>query len=251
MIDTAVILRVEKLSRSFGALLACNEVSLDIFDGEIHAIIGPNGAGKTTFMDLVVNHIVPSSGRVFFDGKEITNKPPHRIVNLGICKCFQISKLFTHLSCFENIRIALIKHCGKTFDFLPKHADYLREEAKAVGASVGIDKLIDETAAYLSYGDQRRLEIAITLAMEPRLLMLDEPTAGVSRSEGYTIMNMIKNLVKDKKITVMFIEHDMDIIFNYSDRISVMNQGKLIATDIPEKIRQSDLVKEAYFGGKK
>jgi branched-chain amino acid transport system ATP-binding protein len=251
MTETAVILRTEKLSRSFGALLACNEVSLDVFDGEIHAIIGPNGAGKTTFMDLVVNHIAHSSGRVFFEGKEITNKSPHRIVNLGICKCFQISKLFTHLSCFENIRIALIKHRGKTFDFLPKPADYLWEEAKAVGASVGIDKLMDETAAYLSYGDQRRLEIAITLAMEPRLLMLDEPTAGVSRSEGYTIMNMIKNLVEDKKITVIFIEHDMDIIFNYSDRISVMNQGKLIVTDIPEKIRQNDLVKEAYFGGKK
>ncbi|HWR30063.1 MAG TPA: ABC transporter ATP-binding protein, partial [Negativicutes bacterium] len=216
----------------------------------IHAVIGPNGAGKTTYMDLIVNRIAPSSGKVFFYGNDITNKQPYDIANLGICKCFQISKLFMQLTCLENIRIALIHRHGRTFDFLPKASDYLRDEVEAVLVSVGIGHLIDDTAAYLSYGDQRRLEIAITLAMEPKLLMLDEPTAGVSRAEGYAIMDMVRGLVHEKKITVVFIEHDMDIIFNYATRISVMNQGRLIATDTPEMIRQNEFVKEAYFGGK-
>jgi branched-chain amino acid transport system ATP-binding protein len=251
MSERAVILKTERLSRYYGALLACNDVSLEIFEGEIHTVIGPNGAGKTTFMDLIINRTSPSGGRVFFYGKEITNRQPYDIVNLGICKCFQISKLFMRLSCFENVRVALIKHRGKTFDFMPKRDDYLRGEAKEVLAAVGIEHLVDEVAAYLSYGDQRRLEIAITLAMEPRLLMLDEPTAGISRTEGYMIMDMVRNLVKGTGITVMFIEHDMDIIFNYADRITVMDQGKLIATDIPEMIRKNEFVKKAYFGGRK
>jgi branched-chain amino acid transport system ATP-binding protein len=202
-------------------------------------------------MDLVVNRTVPSGGRVYFYGKDITNRQPYSIVNMGICKCFQISKLFMNLSCLENVRIALIKRGGKTFDFLPKPGDYLRGEAEAALSSVGIDHLIDETAAYLSYGDQRRLEIAITLAMKPRLLMLDEPTAGISRTEGYSIMDMVRDLVNRTGITVMFIEHDMDIIFNYADRISVMNLGRLIATGEPEKIRRNEFVREAYFGGEK
>jgi branched-chain amino acid transport system ATP-binding protein len=251
MNENTVILKTEKLSRHFGALLACNEVSLEITEGEIHAIIGPNGAGKTTFMDLIINRTTPSGGRVYFYGKDITSRQPYHIVNMGICKCFQISRLFMNLSCFENVRIALIKCSGKTFDFLPKPDDYLRVEAKAVLSQVGIDRLIDETAAYLSYGDQRRLEIAITLAMKPRLLMLDEPTAGISRTEGYSIMDMVRGMVKGTGITVMFIEHDMDIIFNYADRISVMNLGRLIATDKPEKIRRNEFVREAYFGGGK
>ena len=237
-----VILRTEHLVRYFGALKATDDVSLDIYRGEIHAVIGPNGAGKSTLMDLIVNRTSPNEGRVFFEGKEITRVPPYKIADQGLCKCFQISKLFGHLTCFENIQIAQIKKHKKVYDFMPKRADYLHDEVMEVLESVGM-------AALLSYGDQRRLEIAITLAMEPKLLMLDEPTAGVARAEGYEIMKMIRELALKRGFTVVFIEHDMEIVFNYSDRISVLDHGALIATDTPANIRNNEFVQNAYVGG--
>ena len=153
------------------------------------------------------------------------------------------------MTCFENIQIALLKKHKTVYDFVPKRADYLKDEVMQVQDIVGMQHNAYETAALLSYGDQRRLEIAITLAMEPKLLMLDEPTAGVARAEGYEIMKMIRKLGQERHITVVFIEHDMEIVFNYSDRISVLDHGTLIATDTPENIRQNDFVQQAYFGG--
>lgn len=244
-----VILKTEKLTKKFGALVAVNSVDLEIYEGEVHAIIGPNGAGKTTFMDTVIDRIPASDGKVFFEGEEITGLPPYEIVRKGISKCFQISKLFTNQTCVENVRIALIVKHGKESDLVPRNEDYLRDEAIAVLKQVGIEHLADDIVAYLSYGDQRRLEIAIAIALEPKLLLLDEPTAGVARKDGYEIMDMILRLVKEEHITVIFIEHDMDIIFNYADRISVMNHGTLVATDTPKNIRNNAFVKEAYIGG--
>ncbi len=244
-----VILRTEHLVRYFGALKATDDVSLDIYRGEVHAVIGPNGAGKSTLMDLIVNRTSPNEGRVFFEGKEITRVPPYKIADQGLCKCFQISKLFGHLTCFENIQIAQIKKHKKVYDFMPKRADYLHDEVMEVLESVGMARNAGETAALLSYGDQRRLEIAITLAMEPKLLMLDEPTAGVARAEGYEIMKMIRELALKRGFTVVFIEHDMEIVFNYSDRISVLDHGALIATDTPANIRNNEFVQNAYVGG--
>lgn len=244
-----IILRMENLTRFFGALKACDEVSLEIYDQETHAVIGPNGAGKSTLMDLICNRTAPSSGHVFFGGREITHIKPYKIACMGLCKCFQISKLFGQLSCFENIQIALIQKNRKIYDFLPKKPDYLRERVLAVLDSVGIADKAGEAANLLSYGDQRRLEIAITLAMEPQLLILDEPTAGVARAEGYEIMKMIRNLAAERKMTVLFIEHDMEIVFNYADRISVMSNGKRIATGAPEEIKNNAFVQEAYLGG--
>lgn len=247
--ERKILLETKDLCRYFGALKATNQVNIQILDGEMHSIIGPNGAGKSTLMDLMINRTRPTSGHVYFQGKEITGMPPYDVANLGISKCFQISKLFASLTCFENIRIALIKHKGRTYDFLPKRRDYLREECRGILEMVGMADKIDETAALLSYGDQRRLEIAITLAMEPVLLMLDEPTAGVARAEGYEIMKMIRELAEKRHITVLFIEHDMDIVFNYSDRISVLSAGSLIVTDIPQRVHENQFVQEAYFGG--
>lgn len=244
-----VILKTEHLVRYFGALKATDDVSLEIQKGEVHAIIGPNGAGKSTLMDEIVNRTHPNEGKVYFEGREITDMPPYKIADLGLCKCFQISKLFGRLTCFENIQIALLKKNGKVYDFFPKRKDYLRDEVMEVLDSVGMGHNAEETASLLSYGDQRRLEIAITLAMEPKLLMLDEPTAGVARAEGYEIMKMIRKLSAQKGFTVVFIEHDMEIVFNYSDRISVLNHGALIATDSPENIRKNEFVQNAYFGG--
>ena len=243
-----VILETKNVSRYFGALKAVDSVSIQIYEGETHAIIGPNGAGKSTLMDLIINRTPLSEGQVFFDGKNITKMKPYKIANLGISKCFQISQLFPTLSCFENIRIVLIKRQGKFYNMLPRHPDFMRDECKQVLDMVGMGDKMDETASLLSYGDQRRLEIAIALAMKPKLLFLDEPTAGVARAEGYAIMDMIHELSTKEKFTVLFIEHDMDIVFNNADRISVLGHGALIATDTPEKIRENKFVQEAYFG---
>lgn len=244
-----VILRTENLTKCFGALRACDEVTLGVYDGEIHAIIGPNGAGKSTLMDLIVNRTPATSGNVYFHEQDITRVPPYDVVKRGICKCFQTSMLFMKQTCVENVRIALIVRHKKVFDMLPKPDRYLREESLEYLCMVGIGHLADETAGFLSYGDQRRLEIAITLALQPELLMLDEPTSGVSQQEGDEIMKMIVGLVKKNKITVIFIEHNMDFIFSYADRISVMNHGMLIATDTPQNIRDNAFVQQAYIGG--
>lgn len=168
-----IILRIEHISKNFGAIRAVDDVSLDILDGEMHAIIGSNGAGKSTLMDLVCRRTIPSSGKVVFCDEDISVLPAHEIANRGMCKCFQISKLFGELKAFENVRIALVKRAGRTYDFLPKKKDFLKKEAIEVLRSVGLADKADETASLLSYGDQRRLEIAITLALEPRLLILD------------------------------------------------------------------------------
>lgn len=249
MEERKLVLRTEKLTKCFGALRACDDVCLNVYDGEIHAVIGPNGAGKSTLMDLIVNRTPSTSGKVYFYDKDITKIPPYDIVKMGACKCFQTSMLFKNQTCMENVRIALIVKHKKVFDVMPKVGAYMREEALQYLTMVGIQGLADETAAFLSYGDQRRLEIAITLALQPKLLMLDEPTSGVSQKEGDEIMKMIVSLVKEQRITVIFIEHNMDFIFNYADRISVMNHGALIATDTPDRIRNNEFVQEAYIGG--
>lgn len=248
-IKTAI--RTENLCKNFGAVQAVKNVSLSVQEGQMHAVIGPNGAGKTTFMDLIVNKTRATSGKVFFYEEDITGMKPYKIAQKGLNKCFQISQLFPHLSCYENIKVALIQRLGKTYNLFPVARDYLREECEKELANVGMAHLMDETAAFLSYGDQRRLEIAITLAMKPKVLFLDEPTAGVARGEGYAIMDMIRRLNQEDGYTILFIEHDMNIVFNYSDIISVMNHGELVASETPQMIKNNSFVQEAYLGGAK
>ena len=244
-----IILQIKEISKHFGALKAVDKVSLDIIDGEMHAIIGTNGAGKSTLMDLICQRTKPTSGQVILMGTDISKYPPYKIANMGMNKCFQVSKLFGRLSAVENVRMALIKKKGSVFSFLPQDPSFMREEAVRVLGSVGLQDAADETAALMSYGDQRRLEIAITLALDPKILILDEPTAGVARAEGYDIMKMIRQLAQDKHMTVIFIEHDMEIVFNYADRISVMINGKLLATGTPEEVENNEFVQSAYIGG--
>ena len=248
MSEQKVILKTEHLVRWFGALKATNDVSLDIYDGEVHAIIGPNGAGKSTLMDEIVNRTSPNEGKVFQRDRKLPKSRPMRSPTWVYGEMLADQQAVASLTCFENIQIALLEGL-RVYDFVPKRADYLKDEVMQVLDIVGMQHNAYETAALLSYGDQRRLEIAITLAMEPKLLMLDEPTAGVARAEGYEIMKMIRKLGQERHITVVFIEHDMEIVFNYSDRISVLDHGTLIATDTPENIRQNDFVQQAYFGG--
>jgi branched-chain amino acid transport system ATP-binding protein len=246
-----MIFRTVNLVKDFGCLRAVDRVNLEVDKGEIRAIIGPNGAGKTTFVDLIAKRLRPNSGQIYFQDKEITRLPPYKISSLGIGKCFQISKLFLELSVFENIQIASIGRLGKVYKMYSSPGDSsLVPDTMKILDSIGLSKMAKEHAMFLSYGDQRRLEIGITLAMQPALLMLDEPTAGVSRTEGNELMKLVKRLAQERGLTIMFIEHDMDIVFNYADRISVMYQGQLIATDKPEEIKRNKFVQEIYLGEK-
>lgn len=243
------ILKVEHLERYFGALHATKDVSFEVPDGEVRAIIGPNGAGKSTLMDLITNRTRPSSGKVYFQGEDITGMAPNKIVHKGMTKCFQISKLFNNLTIYENVQIARIEMNKKTFNLLPVRDNYLYDEVKHYLSLVGLQDKMNEVAAYLSYGDQRRLDIAIALAMDPKLLILDEPAAGVAREEANTLMQLIRDLAVERQMTIIFIEHDMDIVFHYADVISVLREGELIASGTPEEIKNNAYVQEAYLGG--
>jgi branched-chain amino acid transport system ATP-binding protein len=243
-----MILKTEGLTKEFGSLKAVDNVSLEVKEGEIRAIIGPNGAGKSTFLDLITNRTRPTSGKVYFKNKEITNLPPYNIVKLGMGKCFQVSKLFPELTVFENIQIALINKKGKVYNMYSSGQNILQDESLQILKSIELHQIADSLAGYLSYGDQRRLEIGITLALQPTLLLLDEPTAGISRSEGHRVMKLIKYLAVTNALTIVFIEHDMDIVFNYADLISVLHYGGLIATGTPSEIKNNSLVQSVYLG---
>ena len=241
------ILKVEHLNRYFGALHATKDVSFTVPEGQVRAIIGPNGAGKSTLMDLITNRTTPTSGKVVFRGEDITGMAPNKIVHKGMTKCFQISKLFSNLTVYENVQIARIEMNRKTFNVLPVRGAYLKNEVFTYLGLVGLQDKMNDVAAYLSYGDQRRLDIA--LAMDPKLLILDEPAAGVAREEAYTLMQLIRDLAVKRNMTIIFIEHDMDIVFNYADEISVLREGELIASGTPEEIKQNEYVQQAYLGG--
>ena len=243
-----MILRTVDLTKDFGSLRAVDRVSMEIEEGEVRAIIGPNGAGKSTLLDVVTNRSRPTSGRSFFKSGEITRLQPFAVAALGLGRCFQVSKLFPGLTVFENIQIACISKGGMVYDIYSMGKHVFKEEVEALLHAIGLDQMTDELAGYLSYGDQRRLEIGITLAMKPALLLLDEPTAGVARAEGHDLMRLVKSLATNDGLTIVFIEHDMDMVFKYADRISVMHLGRLITTGSPDEIRSDAMVKAIYLG---
>lgn len=243
-----MILKTVDLVKDFGSLRAVDNVNLEIEEGEVEAIIGPNGAGKSTLLDLITNRSRPTSGHTYFRGREITKLRPFTIASLGIGRCFQVSKLFSGLTVFENVQIACISKGGEVFNMYSPGNNVLEKEVAKILDSIGLNEMADELAGCLSYGDQRRLEIGITLALMPTLLLLDEPTAGVSRAEGNDLMRLVKNLAGEQALTIVFIEHDMDIVFSYADKISVMNWGRVIATGTPVEIKNNDLVQKVYLG---
>ena len=245
-----MILKTIDLVKDFGSLRAVNHVSLEIEEGEVRAIIGPNGAGKSTLLDLITNRSHPTSGRVYFRDKEITHLPPFTIASGGIGRCFQISKLFLGLTTFDNVQIACISKGRKAYHMVSVKSKLPSHEVTKILNSVGLSEKAGELAGSLSYGDQRRLEIGITLAMMPTLLLLDEPTAGVSRAEGNDLMRLVKKLAAEQALTIIFIEHDMDMVFNYADKISVMHQGQVIATGSPDEIKNNHIVQNIYLGEK-
>jgi branched-chain amino acid transport system ATP-binding protein len=243
-----VLLNVEGLSKAFGGLQAVLDVNLEIHAGEMSSIIGPNGAGKTTFFNLVTGYLPKDTGKVLFKGKDISRLSSPQICRQGIGRAFQVSSLFPHFSVFDNVQVALMVHKGKALDFFSAARRLLHEEAYKILEEVGLADQARFLSKSLAHGDQKRLDIAIALASEPELLMLDEPTAGMNPKESLKIMELVVRIAKARRMTVVFIEHDMDIVFSISDRIRVMHQGGLFAEGRPEEIRDNLQVKQIYLG---
>ncbi|AHG01288.1 amino acid ABC transporter ATP-binding protein (plasmid) [Halostagnicola larsenii XH-48] len=250
-VEDGIVLETESLTKKFGALTAVDDVSLQIESGSITSIIGPNGAGKTTLFNLFTGKHAPTTGNIRFRGNEIGGEEPHDIVTSGIVRSFQITNFFDELTALENVRLATqARTTGfRPGDFVRHHGGIERpiEEARRVLEQVHLADVADRQAANLSYGQRRHLEIAISLAADPELLLMDEPTAGMSPEETRETVELITEIAAD--VTLVLIEHDMNIVMDISDRIAVMNKGSLLARGTPAEIQDDDRVQEAYLGG--
>lgn len=243
------IIKTKNLTKRFGGLIAVNHVDLIIEGNRLTSIIGPNGAGKTTLYNLLIGLIKPDDGKIHFKGKDITGYPPHKIVKEGIARSFQILNIFTELSLFENIRIAVQAERDHGLEMLSSidSLDEVNDRSFEIIKTIGLEGKENTIAKNLSYGDRRILEIGIALASNPKLLLLDEPTSGLASRETGRMTDFIQNLAKD--LTIVVIEHDMNVVLSISDYIVVLHQGKIIAEGTPDKIRRNDEVQEAYLGG--
>jgi branched-chain amino acid transport system ATP-binding protein len=242
-------LKTQEISKAFGKLFAVNRVTLDIRQGDIHAIIGPNGAGKSTYFNLVTGYHRASSGRVLFKDRDITRLPAYRRCVQGITRSFQITSIYPKLTVYESVLMALICHRGISLKFFSAADGFFREEVWRILEEVGLAEQAHAQGDAISHGDKKRLELAITLGTEPELLLLDEPTCGMSPEETETTMNLVRKLCKDRKITILFTEHDMAVVFGIATRLSVLHQGRLIADGTPEQVRASEEVQKVYLGG--
>lgn len=244
----ATILSTHELSLHFGGVTAVNNVSLKFEENELRSIIGPNGAGKTTLFNVITGRIPASSGRVFYRGQDITNRAPHEIVRSGISRIFQRSSIFFGSTVFENVRIARQAKTGGSLRILSSKESLknVNEGTWGILEQLGLTDQAEFPASTLSHGDQRLLEIGIALAGDPKLLLLDEPTSGMSPGETERTTKLIRRLAKE--IAIILVEHDMEVVMSISDRISVMHQGSIIAQGTPKEIQQNEMVKEAYLG---
>jgi len=241
------VLRIDHLSHSFGSLIVTNDVSMSIEDGERHVIIGPNGAGKTSLINQIGGQLRPSAGRILLGNTDITGWPPHRISRMGLARTFQRNNLFQNLSVIENLRLAVQARFGNPLNFITpvSRLRYLHNHVEQLMQRVHLDqglRLVRE----LSYGEQRQLEVGIALAAEPKLLLLDEPTSGMSPAETGQMINLIANLPRN--LSILMIEHDMKVVFSISDRITVLNRGEVLATGTPIEIQTNNRVREVYLG---
>ena len=242
------LLDVRKLSKSFGALVATDQVDFDVREGETHAVIGPNGAGKTTFIKQISGELRPDSGEVRFGGEDITALPAPRRSRKGLARSFQITSIYREFSALDNVALAVQAHVGHSFRFwrAAREDPALTDPASRILERIGLDKRKDVLAANLSHGEQRQLEIAMALATQPRLLLLDEPVAGMGTDESLRMVELLATLKGEK--TIVLVEHDMDAVFTLADRISVLVYGRIIATGTPAEIRANREVRAAYLG---
>jgi branched-chain amino acid transport system ATP-binding protein len=246
-----IILRTEGLRREFGALVAVDDVSMAFRARTLHSIIGPNGAGKTTFFNLLSGNLPPTSGRVSFKGRDITNLPVHRMANLGIGRSFQITNIFPNLTVLENVRLAAQAMGAGNYRFWRPYAafrDYLDRAWEVIG-QVGLGEMALHPARMLPHGDQRKLELAMILAPDPELLLLDEPTAGMASEQVPELMALIQRIQEAGQKTVILVEHNMNVVMRVSDVITVMHQGAVLAEGTPAEIAANSAVQTAYLGG--
>ena len=245
------ILDIDNVNKTFGGLHALSEVNLKIEKGLTHAIIGPNGAGKSTLLNCCIGRLIPDTGTVTFNGRNMIGMQPHDINHAGMVRVFQTPEIFPDLPLLQNVMIPALAKRDGTFKFNPfkslaRESD-IQDQAMAALADVGLDKFYDQTAGSISRGDKRRLELAMGLIQQPSLLLLDEPTAGMARHDTNSTIDLLKK-IKERGMTKIIIEHDMHVVFSLADRISVLAQGRIIETGTPEEIRNSAKVKEAYLG---
>ena len=242
------VLNISNLTIDFGGFVAINNVNFSLEDGEKHAIIGPNGAGKTTFFNLITGHLKPSQGDVSFNDKTITALAPHKIVKLGLARSFQRINIFPRMTVFENIQTSLIARDNKHFNFFSPGSAQNREETRELLELVGLEDEFAEIAGELAYGKQKQLELAISLAENPTVLLLDEPTAGMSPQETSVAIALVDEIAKARKLTLLFTEHDMSVVFGIADRISVLHHGEIIASGSPDAVRSDPEVRRVYLG---
>jgi ABC-type branched-subunit amino acid transport system ATPase component/ABC-type branched-subunit amino acid transport system permease subunit len=242
------LLRIEHLSRNFGGLRAVDDVSLEVKQGDRHAIIGPNGAGKSTLFNLITGQLKPSSGKVIFDGRDITGKPPHVIARTGIGRDFQITTIFPKLTVRQNLQHAMLAHGGYTVRPFGIASRMFKAEAQQLAEAVGLGAWADLPAGQLSHGDQRAIEIAISLALGSKLVLLDEPTAGMSAYETDKAMELVRRLAIERHLTLLFCEHDMSVVFSTARTVTVMHQGRVLTAGTSEQIRRNPDVQRVYLG---
>ncbi|MEM9329949.1 MAG: ABC transporter ATP-binding protein [Pseudomonadota bacterium] len=247
------ILEVTDVNKRFGGLQALKDVNLSVEEGSVHAIIGPNGAGKSTLLNCFIGKLEPDTGSVMFDGNSLLGIKPHQINQLGVSRVFQTPEIFTDLTVFENVLIPCFAKRDGSFELnaMPSVTSQtdVREKAEQMLIDVNMIDKKDEDAASLSRGDKRRLEMAMCLAQDPKLLLLDEPTAGMARADTNNTIDLLKEIQEARGITMAIIEHDMHVVFSLAEKITVLAQGTPIVEDVPEKIKGHPKVQEAYLGG--
>ena len=245
------LLKVTNLGKSFGGVKAVDGISFDLAAGELLALIGPNGAGKSTTFNMVNGQLRADVGSITLDGRELLGLAPPDIWRLGVSRTFQIAETFLSLTVVENVQMALLSRDKKLYSFFTRAANYMRDEALALLSQVNMLAQADRPCSVLAYGDVKRVELAIAMANEPKLLLMDEPTAGMAPKERNDLMALTKRLVSERNMAVLFTEHSMDVVFAYADRMIVLARGRLIAGGKPMEVRDDPMVQEVYFGSGK
>ncbi len=242
------VLETRGLSKSFGGVRAVSGVDLAMPRGEIRALIGPNGAGKTTFFNMLTGQLIADAGEVRFKGERLSGLPPHAVWRRGVSRTFQITATFATLTALDNVRVGRLSHLGKTYAMLESSRGLQADEARALLDQVGLAEQADRVAAVLAYGDLKKLELAVALANDPEVLLLDEPTAGMAPAERGALMALAERIARARGLTVLFTEHDMDVVFSVADRIMVLHQGRVIAEGPPAAVRADAQVQRVYLG---